>query len=177
MKANERQVSGDHYRRNGADLQHWDLVCLFHWDYFQGQVIKYVMRWKDKNGPEDLKKAAHFLQKYIEENDYAPKADAVAVRGTADQSVPDPMGARAGALFCNTVVVQTGSHVAPTGWVGYTFEGADANGFHFRCKVCRIRFYADPHENPGYRHECPPVGVTFTVVAEEDPTRSYVDQG
>jgi hypothetical protein len=47
-------------------LQHWDLVKIFGWDYFQGQITKYVMRWRDKNGIQDLDKAAHFLQKYSE---------------------------------------------------------------------------------------------------------------
>jgi hypothetical protein len=64
-KANERQVGGDHYNKHGK-LQHWDLVDIFKWDYFQGQIIKYLMRWKDKNGLQDLEKARHFLDKYIE---------------------------------------------------------------------------------------------------------------
>lgn len=63
--ANARQVGGAHYGLN--DVQHWDLVVLFGWDYFQGQIIKYVMRHKKKHGLEDLKKASHFLEKYIEE--------------------------------------------------------------------------------------------------------------
>lgn len=63
-KANDRQVGGDHYKTGG--LQHWDLVDLFEWDYFQGQIIKYLMRWRKKNGIEDLEKARHYLDKYIE---------------------------------------------------------------------------------------------------------------
>lgn len=62
--ANARQVGGSHYGLN--NLQHWDLVVLFGWDYFQSQIIKYVMRHKKKNRVQDLKKAAHFLEKYIE---------------------------------------------------------------------------------------------------------------
>lgn len=69
--ANETQVGGDHYRQNGEKLQHWDLAVHFQWDPFQYQITKYVMRWKDKHPTheerlEDLQKAAHFLQKYIE---------------------------------------------------------------------------------------------------------------
>ena len=30
-------------------------------DYLQGNVIKYVTRYKNKNGVEDLEKAAHYL--------------------------------------------------------------------------------------------------------------------
>jgi hypothetical protein len=63
--ANERQVAGEHYKKHG-DLQHWDIVIKFGLDYFQGQITKYVMRWKDKGGVQDLEKARHFLDKYIE---------------------------------------------------------------------------------------------------------------
>jgi len=49
-----------------GNLQHWDIVAHFKLDYFQGQITKYVMRWRDKGGIQDLEKAAHFLEKYIE---------------------------------------------------------------------------------------------------------------
>jgi hypothetical protein len=65
MSANESQVAGDHYMKYGK-LQHWDVVHHFDLDYFQGQITKYVFRWKLKNGVQDLKKARHFLDKYIE---------------------------------------------------------------------------------------------------------------
>jgi hypothetical protein len=61
--SNRRQVGGDHYR---TLIQHWDYVWANNLDYFQGQIIKYVTRWEKKNGIEDLKKAQHFLEKYIE---------------------------------------------------------------------------------------------------------------
>lgn len=62
--ANSRQVGGDHYKLR--KFQHWDMVAMFDLDYFQGQITKYVIRWKDKNGLQDLEKAQHFLEKYIE---------------------------------------------------------------------------------------------------------------
>lgn len=65
--SNARQVGGSHYGLRW--MQHWDVVALFGLDYFQGQITKYVMRWRDKNGVEDLKKAAHYLEKYIEVED------------------------------------------------------------------------------------------------------------
>ena len=64
MAANDRQVGGGHYQV--AATQHWDIVAQHNLDYFQGQIIKYVMRWRAKNGIEDLQKAQHFLEKYIE---------------------------------------------------------------------------------------------------------------
>jgi len=34
--------------------------------YAEGNIIKYVMRWRDKNGIEDLKKAMRYLEMMIE---------------------------------------------------------------------------------------------------------------
>lgn len=62
--ANDTQVGGTHYK--DSRIQHWDFAAANHYDYFQGQITKYVDRWKRKNGLQDLEKAAHFLQKYIE---------------------------------------------------------------------------------------------------------------
>ncbi len=63
--ANFRQVGGSHYKTKHG-LEHWDIVNLFGLDYFQGQITKYVMRWRAKGGLQDLEKARHFLDKYIE---------------------------------------------------------------------------------------------------------------
>jgi len=65
MKANEKQVGGQHYN---SPIQHWDYVVANDLDYFQAQITKYITRWKKKNGMSDLLKAEHFLQKYIELN-------------------------------------------------------------------------------------------------------------
>jgi hypothetical protein len=64
MGANERQVGGDHYKVGGEE--HWDRVARLGLDYFQAQITKYVERCWEKNGLQDLEKAQHFLQKYIE---------------------------------------------------------------------------------------------------------------
>jgi hypothetical protein len=63
-RANERQVGGDHYKI--MPIEHWDLAAMFSWDPFQYQITKYVMRWRDKNGVQDLEKVVHFAQKYVE---------------------------------------------------------------------------------------------------------------
>jgi len=34
--------------------------------FFEGNIIKYVSRWKQKNGIADLKKAAHYIDLLIE---------------------------------------------------------------------------------------------------------------
>ena len=37
--------------------------------YLQGNVIKYVTRYKDKNGLQDLQKAKHYIDMLIEMED------------------------------------------------------------------------------------------------------------
>lgn len=99
--ANERQEGGDHYKQEGKP-QHWDLAVMYRWDPFQYQITKYVMRWKDKHPTHaqrlvDLKKARHFLDKYIEvAEQYDPGAyDAIGDPPLPTVDVPLP--------FLNTV--------------------------------------------------------------------------
>ena len=63
MAANERQVGGTHYQ---AEIQHWDYVLANGLGYLEGQITKYVTRWRKKGGVEDLEKARHYLEKLIE---------------------------------------------------------------------------------------------------------------
>lgn len=62
--SSETQVGGNHYKK--MKIQVWDFVIANDLDYFQGSIIKYVCRWKDKDWIKDLYKARHFLDKYIE---------------------------------------------------------------------------------------------------------------
>ena len=71
VTANDRQVGGDHYKKNavvcphcGGVLQHWDVYKFF--PYLIGTITKYLWRWQDKNGLQDLEKAGHYLAKQIE---------------------------------------------------------------------------------------------------------------
>ena len=64
MQANKMQVGGEHY---ASEYQHWDFVqdalCGL---YLEGQITKYVSRWRKKNGVQDLQKALHFTNKLRE---------------------------------------------------------------------------------------------------------------
>lgn len=62
--ANATQEGGKHYK--GKSVQHWDFVLMHNMPYMEAQVFKYVLRWKQKNGLQDLRKARHFLDKLIE---------------------------------------------------------------------------------------------------------------
>ena len=63
-KANDVQVGGDHYK--GKAIQPWDYIAAQNLGYFEGNIVKYVSRWKVKGGVDDLKKARHYLDKLIE---------------------------------------------------------------------------------------------------------------
>lgn len=63
MKANETQIGGQHYK---SSIQHWDFVAANKIPYLEAMIIKYLTRWRKKNGVEDLYKAKHFMQKLFE---------------------------------------------------------------------------------------------------------------
>lgn len=75
-KSNDYQVGGEHYRN--MDIQPWDAIVSWRLGFLDGNVIRYIARWRHKNGIEDLRKAQHTLTKLIEvvEAQTAVKADA-----------------------------------------------------------------------------------------------------
>lgn len=62
--ANNKQVAGSHYQ---VSIQPWDYIHSNGIGYLAGNIVKYVSRYKSKNGLEDLRKAQHYLEKLIEE--------------------------------------------------------------------------------------------------------------
>lgn len=52
-----------HY--NQGKIEMWDYAYQHNLDFYEGNIIKYVTRWKYKNGIQDLKKAKMYLDKYI----------------------------------------------------------------------------------------------------------------
>lgn len=63
MSANDRQTGGSHYLKA---IQPWDYIAANKLDFFEGNIVKYVTRWRQKGGVEDLRKARHYLDKLIE---------------------------------------------------------------------------------------------------------------
>lgn len=69
LDANSRQIGGAHYGK--ITYQHWDYVCDSGMHYLLACASKYVTRWRDKGGVQDLEKCCHYLQKAAE-RDIAP---------------------------------------------------------------------------------------------------------
>lgn len=64
MPANDIQIGGDHYKVGGEE--HWDRAYRLKYDPFQYIITKWIERWRDKGGINDLLKARHAIDKYIE---------------------------------------------------------------------------------------------------------------
>lgn len=64
MSALSTQEGGSHYK--SLPIQPVEYIHANKIGYFEGCVIKYVTRWKTKNGIEDLKKAKHFIELLLE---------------------------------------------------------------------------------------------------------------
>ena len=62
--ANAVQVGGGHYQSKA--IQPWDYIVSNRLGYLEGNVVKYVSRWQDKGGRQDLEKARHYLDKLLE---------------------------------------------------------------------------------------------------------------
>lgn len=64
MNNKDIQIGGSHYKE--MKIQPIDYIVENEIPYREANVIKYVSRYKSKNGLEDLQKARHYLDLLIE---------------------------------------------------------------------------------------------------------------
>ena len=64
MSALQQQVGGDHYRAKG--IQPIEYIHANNLGFCEGNVVKYVTRWREKGGEADLRKAIHYLELLIQ---------------------------------------------------------------------------------------------------------------
>ena len=64
MSALEKQINGDHYK--SLTIQPIEYIHANSISFLEGNVIKYVTRWRNKNGIADLEKAKHYIELLIE---------------------------------------------------------------------------------------------------------------
>jgi hypothetical protein len=69
----EKQEGGTHYK--DLPIQPAEYIYANGLGYFEGNVIKYVSRWRKKNGIDDLRKARHYIEMLIELEIRKDKAD------------------------------------------------------------------------------------------------------
>jgi hypothetical protein len=74
QNALEKQVDGNHYK--DLPIQPIEYIHANAMGYMEGNVVKYISRWRKKNGMADLEKAKHYIELLIElENRRARKTD------------------------------------------------------------------------------------------------------
>lgn len=60
----EIQVGGDHYKK--CKIQPVEYIHANGLDFFQGNIVKYITRFRDKGGKADLEKIKHYCDMLIE---------------------------------------------------------------------------------------------------------------
>jgi hypothetical protein len=58
------QVGGNHYKN--LVIQPVQYITANNIPYIEGNIIKYITRWRNKNGIQDLHKVIHYTQLLIE---------------------------------------------------------------------------------------------------------------
>lgn len=66
-KALDNQIGGSHYK--DMPFQPIELIAALRCSFIQGCIIKYISRYKNKNGAQDIKKCIHYAQLAIELGD------------------------------------------------------------------------------------------------------------
>lgn len=67
MKATDVQIGGSHYK--DMAMQPIELIVTLRCSFIQGCIIKYISRYKNKNGAQDIRKCIHYAQLAIELGD------------------------------------------------------------------------------------------------------------
>jgi hypothetical protein len=62
----ETQVGGKHYKKYAIQPTYFLLKNNI--PFVEGAIIDYIVRWRDKNGIQDLEKAKHMIDFLIYEN-------------------------------------------------------------------------------------------------------------
>ena len=81
MNTTVQQVGGTHY---AAAYQHWDWAAETALGYLESAGTKYVSRWRQKGGAQDLAKAASYLVKLQKVAATVPRLVPAGERGLAD---------------------------------------------------------------------------------------------
>ena len=64
MNSLNKQVDGTHYK--DMPIQPVQYIHANAMGYLEGNVVKYVSRWRNKNGIADLHKAKHYIELLID---------------------------------------------------------------------------------------------------------------
>lgn len=64
LGAMKHQIDGTHYK--DMPIQPWEVIEKNGLDYFEGSALKYLLRWRRKDGVIDLDKIIHYVERIKE---------------------------------------------------------------------------------------------------------------
>ena len=64
MKSFKKQVGGSHYKN--YKIQPIEFIIKNNIGFVEGNIIKYILRFKEKGGVQDLLKAKHYIELLID---------------------------------------------------------------------------------------------------------------
>ena len=67
MKSLETQIAGQHYKNQ--KIQPIEYILENELPFIEGNIVKYITRWREKGGIEDLKKVKHYVEILMEHED------------------------------------------------------------------------------------------------------------
>lgn len=62
----DTQIGGDHYKK--LKIQPIEYILANGLGFCEGNIVKYISRWREKGGVEDLKKIKQYCDFLIEQN-------------------------------------------------------------------------------------------------------------
>ena len=92
MSALDEQQGGSHYKN--LVIQPIEYIHANNIPFIEGNIIKYITRWRDKGGLDDLKKVIHFTELLIELENF--NVGQQETQGASSEA-PEPIGCP----FCN----------------------------------------------------------------------------
>jgi len=67
VRSLEEQVAGAHYKNQ--KIQPIEYILANELPFIEGNIVKYITRWREKGGIEDLKKVKHYVEILMEYED------------------------------------------------------------------------------------------------------------
>jgi hypothetical protein len=64
MKSLKKQIGGNHYKK--YKIQPIEFILKNNIGFCEANIIKYILRFKEKGGAEDLLKAKHYIELLID---------------------------------------------------------------------------------------------------------------
>ena len=64
MKSLQVQIKGNHYKQ--FKIQPIEFIHRNNIPFIEGNIIKYICRWRDKGGKDDLLKVKHYVDLLID---------------------------------------------------------------------------------------------------------------